>query len=72
MKDTENKNIAVSTTIHNAIPKKVREIVNGHLEQNEMLDYMHNVELLDEIIEDLKQYQRTLPSISDLECVGAL
>jgi len=70
-----NDNIALSTSIHNAVPKKVREIVNGHLnhfDQNESLNCYHNLEILDEIIRDLKQYQRTLPSISDLECVGAL
>lgn len=67
-----NNNIALSTRVHNAIPKMVREIVNGHLDQNESLNCQHSVEILDEIIRDLKQYQRTLPSISDLECVGAL
>lgn len=67
-----NNNITISTRVHNAIPKMVREIVNGHLDQNESLNCQHNLEILDEIIRDLKQYQRTLPSISDLECVGAL
>ena len=65
-------NITLSTRVHNTIPKKVLEIVNGHLYQNASLNCQHNVEILDEIIRDLKQYQRTLPSISDLECVGAL
>ena len=70
--DAHSNNIALSTTIHNAIPKVVREIVNGHLEQNESLNCQHSIEILDEVIQDLKQYQRTLPSISDLECVNAL
>jgi len=67
-----SNNITLSTKVHNTIPKKVLEIVNGHLYQNESLNCQHNLEILDEIIRDLKQYQRTLPSISDLECVGAL
>ena len=67
-----NNNITISTRVHNAIPRMVREIVEEHLTSNEALNCQHSVEILDEIIRDLKQYQRTLPSISDLECVGAL
>ena len=67
-----NNNIALSTRVHNAIPKKVREIVEEHLTSNESFNCQHNVEILDEIIRDLKQYQSTLPSVSDLECVNAL
>ena len=70
--DAHNSNLEISTRAHNAIPKMVREIVEGHLTTNESLNCQHNVEILDEIIHDLKQYQRTLPSITDLECVGAL
>jgi predicted RNA-binding Zn ribbon-like protein len=70
--DAHNSNLEISTRVHNAIPKMVREIVEGHLTTNESLNCQHNVEILDEIIRDLKQYQRTLPSISDLECVNAL
>ena len=67
-----SNNITLSTNIHNDVPSKVREIVNGHLDQNESLKCQHNLEVLDEIIKDLKQYQDSLPSISDIECVGAL
>ena len=70
--DAHSNNITLSTRVHNAIPKMVREIVEGHLTSNESLNCQHSVEILDEIIRDLKQYQRTLPSISDLECVNAL
>ena len=65
-------NITLSTNIHNDVPSKVREIVEGHLKSNEDLKCQHNLEVLDEIIQDLKQYQDSLPSIIDMECVGAL
>ena len=68
----KSSNHVLSDNIHYAIPKVVREIVEGHLKSNEELKCQHNLEVLDEIIKDLKQYQRTLPSISDIECVGAL
>ena len=68
----KSSNHIVSDSIHYAIPKVVREIVEGHLKSNEELKCQHNLEVLDEIIKDLKQYQRTLPSIIDMECVGAL
>ncbi len=56
----------ISDNIHNAIPGKVRMIVEGHLKSNESLKCQHNLEILDEIIRDLKQYQRTLPTLGDL------
>ena len=68
----KSSNHVLSDNIHYAIPKVVREIVEGNLKFNEELKCQHNLEVLDEIIKDLKQYQRTLPSISDIECVGAL
>ena len=68
----KSSNHILSDNIHNAIPCKVREIVEGHLKSNEEWEMQHNLEVLEDIIRDLKQYQRTLPSISDIECVGAL
>jgi len=68
----KSSNHVLSDNIHNDVPSKVREIVEGHLKSNEDLKCQHSLETLDEIIQDLKQYQDSLPSIIDLECVGAL
>ena len=69
MKDNNHK---VSDEVHYNIPVKVREIVNGHLLMNERLRCQHNREILDEIIEDLKQYALELPSVTDLEACNVL
>ena len=69
MKDNNHK---VSDEVHYGIPVRVREIVNGHLLINERLRCQHNREILDEIIEDLKQYALGLPSVTDLEACNVL
>ena len=69
MKDNNHK---VSDEVHYGIPVRVREIVNGHLLMNERLRCQHNREILDEIIEDLKQYAIELPSVTDLEACNVL
>ena len=69
MKDNNHK---VSDEVHYGIPVRVREIVNGHLLMNERLRCQHNREILDEIIEDLKQYALELPSVTDLEACNVL
>jgi hypothetical protein len=68
----KSPNHILSDNIHNAIPKVVRDIVEGHLKANEELKCQHNLEVLDEIIQDLKQYQDSLPRVADLSIVGAL
>jgi len=68
----KSPNHILSDNIHNAIPKVVREIVEGHLKANEELKCQHSLETLDEIIQDLKQYQDSLPRVADLAIVGAL
>jgi hypothetical protein len=67
-----NNNRKVSDEVHYGIPVRVREIVNGHLLINEQLRCMHNREILDEIIEDLKEYRLTLPTVSDLEACNVV
>ena len=69
MKDNNHK---VSDEVHYGIPVRVREIVNGHLLINERLKCQHNRTILDEIIEDLKQYALELPSVTDLEACNVL
>ena len=68
----KSPNHILSDNIHNAIPKVVREIVEGHLKANEELKCQHSLETLEEIIQDLKQYQGSLPRVADLAIVGAL
>lgn len=68
----KSPNHILSDNIHNAIPIMVREIVEGHLKSNEELKCQHNLEILDEIIQDLKQYQDCLPHVADMAIVGAL
>ena len=67
-----NNNHRVSDEVHYSIPVKVRQIVNGHLLINERLKCQHNREILDEIIDDLKQYALELPSVSDLHACNVL
>jgi len=72
MMKVSNNNHKVSDEVHYGIPVRVREIVNGHLLMNERLRCQHNREILDEIIEDLKQYALELPSVTDLEACNVL
>jgi len=65
-------NLEISNRVHYNIPVSVREIVNGHLLTNERLNCQHNREILDEIIADLQQYAKTLPTVHDLELVNVL
>lgn len=64
-----DNNVNISNNIHNAVPGQVRMIVDRHLTYNEELGWecQHNLEVLDEIIQDLKQYQSSLPKLSDLK-----
>ena len=70
--NAKERNIKISDHIHYAIPKVVRDIVEGHLQSNEELKCMHNREVLDDIIHDLKVYRRNLPSVADLEACNVL
>ena len=69
-------NKKISDAVHNEIPGEVRLIVARHLTFNEEKFrsnyFLHNREVLDDIIADLKQYASTLPSVQDLESVNAL
>jgi len=68
----KSSNHILSDNIHNAIPNVVREIVEGHLKSNEELKCQHSLEVLEDIIQDLKQYQDSLPHVADMAIVGAL
>ena len=70
--NSKQRNIEISDRVHYAIPKVVRDIVEGHLKSNEELKCQHNREILDEIIEDLKVYRRKLPTVADLEACEVL
>ena len=71
MKDNQ-RNIEISDRVHYAIPKVVRDIVEGHLKSNEELKCQHNREVLDEIIADLQDYRSGLPTTLDLEICEVL
>jgi len=57
----------IKPDINDTIPLKIREIFDGHLDKNDSLSCQHNLQILDEIISDLKKYQRTLPSVWTLD-----
>lgn len=71
-KTSHERNAAISDHIHDTIPGKVREIVNGLLDFNAKHCCQHNREILDEIIEDLQDYAKTLPSVKMLEDANVL
>lgn len=70
--NSKENNIVISDRVHYAIPKVVRDIVEGHLKSNEELKCQHSREVLDDIIEDLKKYRRNLPTVQDLEACNVL
>lgn len=61
------KQIEISTDIHNQIPHDIFAIVNGHIYTNAEIKAQHNLEVLDDIIEDLMGLRETLPHLDDIK-----
>ena len=72
METITEKQTEISTEIHNQIPHDIFAIVNGHIYTNAEIKTQHNLEVLEDIIEDLMQLRETLPHIDELEPTTAI